>query len=35
MRGFLYWFAITIKDYGEQWNIPGLIRVALALRGRL
>jgi hypothetical protein len=35
MRGFLYRLAIAMKDRGERWNIPGLIRAGLALKGRL
>jgi hypothetical protein len=35
MRGFLYRLAAAVKDAGERWNIPPLIRLALALRTRL
>jgi hypothetical protein len=35
MRGFLYRLAIAIKDAGARWNIPPLVRLALALRDRL
>jgi hypothetical protein len=34
MRGFLYRLAIAMKDAGERWNFPPLIRLGLALRGR-
>jgi hypothetical protein len=35
MRGFLYRLAVAIKDAGELWNFPPLIRLGLAIRGRL
>jgi hypothetical protein len=35
MRGFLYRLAIAVKDRGERWNMPVLIRAALALKERL
>jgi hypothetical protein len=35
MRGVLYRLAIRMKDAGERWNIPPLIRLGLALRERL
>jgi hypothetical protein len=35
MRGFLYRFAVAMKDAGERWNFPPLIRLGLTLRGRL
>jgi hypothetical protein len=35
MRGFLYRFAVAMKDAGERWNIPVLIRMGLTLRGWL
>jgi hypothetical protein len=35
MRGFLYRLAMAMKDAGERWNIPVLIRLGLALRDRL
>jgi hypothetical protein len=35
MRGFLYRLAVAMKDRGERWNMPGLIRAALAFKERL
>jgi hypothetical protein len=35
MRGFLYRLAVAMKDAGERWSIPPLIRLGLALQGRL
>jgi hypothetical protein len=35
MRGFLYRLAMAMKDAGERWNFPPLIRLVLALRGLL
>jgi hypothetical protein len=35
MRGFLYRLAIAVKDAGERWNFPPLIRLGLALKSRL
>jgi hypothetical protein len=35
MRGFLYRLAIAVKDAGERWNFPPLIRLGPALRDRL
>jgi hypothetical protein len=35
MRGFLYRFAVAVKDAGERWGLVPLIRLGLALRGRL
>jgi hypothetical protein len=35
MRGFLYRLAVAVKDAGERWNIPVLIRAGIALRGAL
>jgi hypothetical protein len=35
MRGFLYRLAISMKDAGERWHFPPLIRLGLALRDRL
>jgi hypothetical protein len=35
MRGFLYRLAIAVKDAGERWNFPSLIRLELVLRGWL
>jgi hypothetical protein len=35
MRGFLYRLAIAMKDAGERMRFIPLIRLGLALRGRL
>jgi hypothetical protein len=35
MRGFLYRLAVAMKEAGERLNFPPLIRLGLALRGRL
>jgi hypothetical protein len=35
MRGWVYRLAVAVKDAGERWNIPPLIRLGLALKGRL
>jgi hypothetical protein len=35
MRGFIYRRAMAMKDKGEQWNVPALIRLGLFIRGRL
>jgi hypothetical protein len=35
MRGFLYRLAVAVKDTGERRGIALLIRLGLALRGRL
>jgi hypothetical protein len=35
MRGFLYRLAMAVKNAGDRWNVPPLIRLGLALRGRL
>jgi hypothetical protein len=35
MRGFAYRLAVALKDAGERWNIPPLIRLGLSIRDRL
>jgi hypothetical protein len=35
MKGFLYRLAMAVKNAGERWNIPPLVRLGLALRNRL
>jgi hypothetical protein len=35
MKGMAYRFSVAMKDAGERWNFPPLIRLGLALRGRL
>jgi hypothetical protein len=35
MKGFLYRLAIAVKEAGERWKIPPLIRLGLALKGGL
>jgi hypothetical protein len=35
MKGFLYRLAIAVKDAGERLGFAPLIRLGLALRGRL
>jgi hypothetical protein len=35
MSGFLYRLAVAMKDAGERWNFPPLIRAGLALQDRL
>jgi hypothetical protein len=35
MRGFFYRLAVAMKDAGERWGFAPLIRLGLALRGRL
>jgi hypothetical protein len=35
MKGFLYRLAMAMKDAGERWNFPSLIRLALAIKSRV
>jgi hypothetical protein len=35
MKGFLYRLAVAVKDAGERWNFPPLIRLGLAFKDRL
>lgn len=35
LRYFFYRVAIAMKDAGERWNSPLLIRLGLSLRDRL
>jgi hypothetical protein len=34
MQGIRYRIATAIKETGEQWNIPSLVRLGLRLRDR-
>jgi hypothetical protein len=35
MRGFLYRWAMRLKDFGESHNCGALVRFGLAVRDRL
>ena len=35
MAGFLYWWAVAIREFGERHNLPGLVRLGLWMRERV